>query len=118
MNEEELNECSQLLPIQSQRWIAVNLHVGRNRVRTVSEAEHESRKLTYRLGPPVKATLEIKNLIIEATRDDSRLSDFQFVSMVHDRFQVCICHFTVNHLHHLPKLYYLSPRRCQALTPD
>jgi hypothetical protein len=61
MDEEELNECIRLLPIQCQRWIAANFHVGKNRVRTLSEAGHESRKLTYRFGQPVKATPEIKN---------------------------------------------------------
>jgi hypothetical protein len=56
--------------------------------------------------------------VIEATRDNFRLSDFQFVQMVHDRFQVCICRSTVNHLCHLPKFHYLPRRQCQTLTPD
>jgi hypothetical protein len=74
----------------------------------------EGRRLEHQLGRPVKATGEIKQWAIEATRDDPRASDSQIVRMIFDKFGVNIGYSPANRIRHLRKFQFLPPRRCQA----
>jgi transposase len=117
--DEQIDDAIVLLtPFHSQRWIAGKLKVGRDRIRNVLAAHRQQMRVIHAMGRPVKATPEIKEFIIEATRDNPRLSDAGIIQLVKNKYNVTIGHSTANRCRQHAKFGYLPPRKCQALTPD
>jgi transposase len=102
-----------LLPTHSLRQIHRIVHVGRDRIRAVRDSYAAGLRLMHRLGPPRKATLEIKQAVINLTIQHPSLSDFHIAEHIHEHYSIHISRATINRLRHLAGFRFLPPKHCQ-----
>jgi hypothetical protein len=107
---------SSLLLIHSIQWIAAHVHVGRERVRAVRNARHARLQLLHQLGPPIKATPDVKSQIIELTIAHPTFSDLQLATFLREDSGIAVSRCTISRARHLGHFSYLPPKKCQILT--
>jgi transposase len=117
MDAQELDDwISSLLLTHSIRWIAAHVHIGRKRVRAVRNARHAGLQLLYQLGPPIKATHDVKHQIIELTIAHPTFSDLQLATLLHEDSGIAVSRCTINRARHFAHFSYLPPEKYQVLT--